>query len=1144
MSLPQPPEGILDPKQPWYPAKVGEKTWVILKAKLTGGEAFGTGYSSTVNLTSADADKLIENLKKDPRGYPQMDNGGGGRDFYDNLTAYQEWLREDYLEKPFNKERDAKIEEAAVESRMKEIQSSRRTAALENISKTLKPNVVGKFSTVKGDSNNNSSSTQQIADKPIVDQTFLKKNVEPILEKIDSTDGDAQTITEIIENKKIDKDPDIIDKVKPKEKDYGTLINSGMFGLQADVKKVSGSVDALVKINESILNSSEKIVKCLSDIKSILLQQTSLTKQQVEDQKSTSEEASMDATKVSSGTQDYVKTYDDTPGNDEAAGSSGGGKGFLGKAIDAVDFADDIFDVSKHVGGKKRKGLKGNRAYSKFRRSKAGRFLGGKFNLPRGIRSRTKKLSAGGFLNSNSQKVMVGEAGKELVTPPKLAGGGLQAGIYDNPTRGNLLPGQAVIPFNRNSGKNLINAGGTKKEGVGFGMSQPLATAMTIPFKAIGGGLFGIAASFLPLLGPFGGLLRPFLSLIVRPLGKILGAPTQMLDAVLGSVDSPIFSFDKILSSIGKTFGIDKDDKTPSAKTDDADSSRSTTPGKAIQGGNADFWSLAAVSSLEGVNSQGEADVAQAVYNRVASGAFSVNTIKDAVLSPGQFQPVTGDNVDINLWKAVKDRETAIAAVAAHKGKGTATAAQYVDEGAANITNKSLQKDAAEWVGGRTDFATPNAANKYPGGFGYKTRHGHLFGWYVGPGAIAYGKKNPGPAGVPNFPIKAEKGTNTSEDDTNSSYMIKGPNSGFPIKITTRNGETTDVLAHGKESVHVGQSGFTILPHENNKFSVSKNPFETFERWNTLVTSTPSDKGKKQSAASGIVVKDRPWNSGIPLENLKTKSGGNYKVAKSLAPKFKGFVGDLEATGYKIKSIGGWREAGSGGGSGPPDPDYDKGRYHHPYGASIDINPNQNPYRPDGKLITDFPSNINTIAKKWGLGWGGNWSSSKDTMHFSAGKSEGGSGYDMKTGGELWQGNPINPGASNSETATSNTTESGESTQQSPADPMEALKQSATQAFTAVQQLQSLSSGKKWDEVKDMGKDATFDSIFKPGSTTPTATSNTANAVVSGAALNAASSSRPQIAPVSLPPARNVPTILRSRETIQQTRQKELLARL
>lgn len=110
MNLPQPPEGVLDPKQPWYPGKIGEKTWIVLKAKLTGGEAFGNGYSSTVNLTSADADKLIENLKKDPRGYPQFNDGGGGEVFYENQQKFQAWLVEEYLEKPFRQQVDDKID--------------------------------------------------------------------------------------------------------------------------------------------------------------------------------------------------------------------------------------------------------------------------------------------------------------------------------------------------------------------------------------------------------------------------------------------------------------------------------------------------------------------------------------------------------------------------------------------------------------------------------------------------------------------------------------------------------------------------------------------------------------------------------------------------------------------------------------------------------------------------------------------------------------------------------------------------------------------------------------------------------------------------------------------------------------------------
>lgn len=125
MNLSAPPTGILDPQQPWYSVdRVGEKTWIILKAKLTGGEAFGTGYSSYANLTNADADKLIANIKKYGK-YPQV-NQTGGAGGYENLEKYYEWLVEEFLEKPFRKETDAKIEERALESRMKEIDEQRK----------------------------------------------------------------------------------------------------------------------------------------------------------------------------------------------------------------------------------------------------------------------------------------------------------------------------------------------------------------------------------------------------------------------------------------------------------------------------------------------------------------------------------------------------------------------------------------------------------------------------------------------------------------------------------------------------------------------------------------------------------------------------------------------------------------------------------------------------------------------------------------------------------------------------------------------------------------------------------------------------------------------------------------------------------
>lgn len=108
----EPPYEALDKDRPWYTAKVGVTTWNILKAKLTGGtEPGGTSYTSTVNLSDEDADKLIENMKKDPRGYPQFDDGGGGMKFYENYEKYQAWLVEQYLGKPVEQEEEEELEE-------------------------------------------------------------------------------------------------------------------------------------------------------------------------------------------------------------------------------------------------------------------------------------------------------------------------------------------------------------------------------------------------------------------------------------------------------------------------------------------------------------------------------------------------------------------------------------------------------------------------------------------------------------------------------------------------------------------------------------------------------------------------------------------------------------------------------------------------------------------------------------------------------------------------------------------------------------------------------------------------------------------------------------------------------------------------
>ena len=63
----------------------------------------------------------------------------------------------------------------------------------------------------------------------------------------------------------------------------------------------------------------------------------------------------------------------------------------------------------------------------------------------------------------------------------------------------------------------------------------------------------------------------------------------------------------------------------------------------------------------------------------------------------------------------------------------------------------------------------------------------------------------------------------------------------------------------------------------------------------------------------------------------------------------------------------------------------------HAFGLAVDINPNKNPY--GQKLVEDMPPGFPGLFKTERWGWGGDWSSVKDPMHFSKYPlSEGGNG--------------------------------------------------------------------------------------------------------------------------------------------------------
>ena len=161
-------------------------------------------------------------------------------------------------------------------------------------------------------------------------------------------------------------------------------------------------------------------------------------------------------------------------------------------------------------------------------------------------------------------------------------------------------------------------------------------------------------------------------------------------------------------------------------------------------GGSADFWALAAIISVESGNAQGRADVAQSILNRAASGGVYGGgpSILGLINSPKQYEPVRRG--DPGLWAKIKDSDTAIAALNSVPYVG-GQGAQRLQEAAAVLNDDTLMENASQFVGPRTDFSTPEAmsVHKYRATHKSKevTRHGHVFGFFVGPGAVDLGTR-------------------------------------------------------------------------------------------------------------------------------------------------------------------------------------------------------------------------------------------------------------------------------------------------------------------------------------------------------------------------------------------------------------------
>jgi hypothetical protein len=143
---------------------------------------------------------------------------------------------------------------------------------------------------------------------------------------------------------------------------------------------------------------------------------------------------------------------------------------------------------------------------------------------------------------------------------------------------------------------------------------------------------------------------------------------------------------------------------TPTA----ASSGPAATTGTSVLGGDADFWSLLTICIFEDGDDQSRADVAQSIYNRVGSGAYSTS-IAGVVKANGQYEPAfaPGTSRTSTVWKNIKDKATAIAAVRATK-PGTYTsdekALAELKKVYETLKNPANQEASKTLVQGRTDF--------------------------------------------------------------------------------------------------------------------------------------------------------------------------------------------------------------------------------------------------------------------------------------------------------------------------------------------------------------------------------------------------------------------------------------------------------
>jgi hypothetical protein len=200
-----------------------------------------------------------------------------------------------------------------------------------------------------------------------------------------------------------------------------------------------------------------------------------------------------------------------------------------------------------------------------------------------------------------------------------------------------------------------------------------------------------------------------------------------------------------------------EDPELEALSNSESDTTSTSTSAKATAGDSSDFWALVAVCTCEDAEDQSRTDVAQSIYNRVASGLFGGKTIKRVVTASWQFEPAFDKSHRSRThatWNAISDKDTAIAALKYSKNWSDKVASAALKATYDAISNPKYQKIARDYVQQRTDFLGVGLGTSWFKGTGKwsagkssttpirRNNKDNIFGNVCGGGSYAYGKKN------------------------------------------------------------------------------------------------------------------------------------------------------------------------------------------------------------------------------------------------------------------------------------------------------------------------------------------------------------------------------------------------------------------